>query len=66
MKVDANTSKPHITGSQVARRQDGPGIVLSMSDGSRWFHPYNGNAPTRERAAPVGLSLDDLTQEAGL
>jgi hypothetical protein len=66
VKVDANTSKPHITGSQSARRQDGPGVVLSMSDGSRWFHPYNGKAPTRERAAPVGLSLDDLIWETGL
>ena len=60
--MNANTSKPHITGSQVTHRQDGPGVVLSMSDGSRWFHPYSGKAPTRERAAPVGLSLDDLIQ----
>jgi hypothetical protein len=54
--VNANTSKPHITGSQSVYRQDGPGVVLSMSDGSRWFHPYGGGAPVRERAAPVPLS----------
>lgn len=25
----------------------GPGEILTMEDGSRWFHPYNGRAPSR-------------------
>ena len=58
-------SKPHITGSQVTHREGGPGVLLTMSDGSRWFHPYSGKAPTRE-AEPRRLSLDDLIQETGL
>lgn len=27
------------------------GELLTMSDGSVWFHPYNGSAPRREREA---------------
>ena len=41
-------TNPHITGSQVTHRETGPGVLLTMSDGSRWFHPYSGKAPTRE------------------
>lgn len=24
-----------------------PGLYLSMADGSRWFHPFNGSAPVQ-------------------
>lgn len=24
-----------------------PGVLLTMKDGSTWFHPYNGMAPLR-------------------
>lgn len=34
-----------------AQRQGGPGELLTMADGSKWFHPYSGGAPTCERKA---------------
>lgn len=33
-----------ITGITTART----GELLEMSDGSQWFHPYDGSAPVRE------------------
>lgn len=29
-------------------RENGPGLLLGMTDGSRWFHPYSGAAPVKE------------------
>lgn len=32
------------------RYRDGVcGAILTMTDGSRWFHPYNGGRPERMR-----------------
>lgn len=41
-----------IVSEQVVVRWDGlnnrPGVLLTMADGSRWFHPYSGAKPVRE------------------
>lgn len=28
-----------------------PGVVLTMSDGAQWFHPYDGGKPIQRRCA---------------
>jgi len=33
-----------------AVRENGPGSLIAMKDGSRWFHPYSGAAPVKEHA----------------
>lgn len=40
-----------IVSVSVVWRNSGPGELLTMSDGSVWFHPYGGGAPVREREA---------------
>lgn len=27
-----------------------PGLLLTMRDGTRWFHPYDGSKPVKETA----------------
>lgn len=40
---DAITARS--VGTLIAKPELGPGELLTMGDGSKWFHPYNGAAP---------------------
>ena len=54
----------HLSLFSERRNEPIPGVALTMSDGSLWFHPSNGDAPWQFGAWEPGSEPLDPDQEA--